>query len=41
MDFYMYKAKCPRWYGSHDDIRHVVVDKKTPEEAVVKVAQKF
>ena len=29
MDFYMYKAMCPRWYGWHDDIRHVVVDKDT------------
>jgi len=41
MDFYMYKAKCPRWYGNHDDIRHVVVDKNTSEETVVKVAQKI
>jgi hypothetical protein len=41
MDFYMYKATCPRWYGWHNDIRHVVVEKGTPEETVTNTAQKI
>ena len=41
MDFYMYKSMCPRWYGWHDNIRHVVVDKDTPEEEVIAVAKQI
>ena len=41
MDFYMYKSACPRWYGWHDNIRHVVVDKDTPEATVISVAKKI
>ena len=41
MDFYMYKSTCPRWYGGYDDIRHVVVDKDTPENEVITVTKKI
>ena len=27
----MYKSLCPRWYGWHENIRHIVVTKDTPE----------
>ena len=39
MDFYMYKAVCPRWYGYHSNIRHLVVTKNTRESEVKKMAQ--
>ena len=39
MDFYMYKSMCPRWYGWHDNIRHIVVEKDTPENVVVYTAK--
>ena len=41
MDFYMYKSTCPRWYGWHNDIRHVVVEKNTSEEEVINVTKKI
>lgn len=37
----MYKATCPRWYGWHDNIRHIVVDKDTPEKDVTNTARKI
>jgi len=30
----MYKSSCPRWYGTENDIRHIVVTKDTQEEHV-------
>ena len=39
MDFYMYKATCPRWYAIQNDIRHIVVAKDTEEEDVKEQAK--
>ena len=37
----MYKSTCPRWYGWHNNIRHVVVEKDTSEEEVINVTKKI
>jgi hypothetical protein len=39
MDFYMYKSSCPRWYGSENDIHHIVVSKDAGEEEVKEQAK--
>jgi hypothetical protein len=35
MDFYMYKYSCPRWYGTENDIKHIVVPENTSESKVI------
>ena len=39
MDFYMYKASCPRWWAVQNDIRHIVVTKDTKEDDVKEQAK--
>lgn len=39
MDFYMYKATCPRWYGIEQNIQHIVIAKDTKEEEVKEQAK--
>ena len=41
MDFYMYKSLCPRWYGTENNIRHIVVAKDTSEENVKEQAKQM
>ena len=37
-DIYLYKYSCPRWYGYHDGLKNMIVNKDMSEKEVIKLA---